>query len=91
MGLTWKGVGAFFGIKGKPIDAVLKELGKATGYTGKPQEWGAKLAFDLATGTVSVASLKASVSMAARLRAVEELKRLESQIDEALVALGDRT
>jgi hypothetical protein len=87
----FQSLGHALGIKGKPIDAVLKEIGRATGYTGKPETWGKQLAFDLATGTVSVASLKASVSMAARLRAVEELKRLESQIDEALVALGDRT
>jgi hypothetical protein len=88
MGLTWKGVGAFFGIKGKPIDAVLKEIGKATGYTGKPEEWGAKLAFDLATGAVSVDKLKASVGAVARFRAAEELVRLRDQIDDALAAMN---
>jgi len=87
MGLTWKGVGAFFGIKGKPIDAVLKEIGKATGYTGKPETWGKQLAFDLATGTVSVASLKASVSNAARSRALLELQRLERQVQDAMAEL----
>lgn len=88
MGLTWKGIGNFFGIKGKPIEAVLKEIGKATGYSGKPEEWGRRLAFDLATGAVNVQSLKAQVGQAARVRAMEELKRLELQVQDAMVALG---
>jgi hypothetical protein len=84
----FQSIGRAFGIKGKPIDAVLKEIGKATGYTGKPETWGKQLAFDLAVGAVSAQSLKESVSAAAQTRAVEELKRLRSQIDDALNALG---
>ena len=68
-------------------DKILAEIGRALGYRGRPDQWGPRLAFDLAVGTVSVDSLKASVSASARARAIVELQRLEKQVESAIAAM----
>ena len=83
----FQSVGRMFGITGKPIDKIVKEIGRATLYRGRPDQWGPRLAFDLAVGTVSVDSLKASVSAAAWARAIVELQRLEKQVQDAIAAM----